>query len=98
MSEVKITFPERFDENEWEIEAKGYLLGVIVHHDGISYELNFYDPVRLQQDASVEIDLYHVFTVMNLVVIESLTRDQIEKAASVLADSGKLLHFSPIAE
>jgi hypothetical protein len=83
-SEYKIEFPEGFDEFEWEVEAKGWLQGVVVTIDRRRYKVTFYDPTRLAQDIEGELQERSVYLESNVLVVQSVTRANMQKAVEAV--------------
>ena len=44
MQDYRINFPDFFDDEEWIIESKGWIILVFTYKNE-NYELSFYDPV-----------------------------------------------------
>ena len=85
MRELQIIFPSWYDElAEFEHEKKGFLEGVVATLDGVELTLNFYDIHRLAQDAGDSISDIGFSFMHNIVIIESVTRVQIERAARAI--------------
>lgn len=91
MSEQRVEFPEDFEDYAWEVEAKGWLQGVVVVIDGRRYPLTIYDLTRLAQDVEEEVGSGETFFERNLVVVSSVTREHIEAAVAALVSSGRHL-------
>ncbi|MFF3408818.1 hypothetical protein ACFYW8_21925 [Streptomyces sp. NPDC002742] len=80
------------DEFDWaNQEAKGWL-HVTVAWDGGRQVIEVYDPVRLAQSVTSEIARLGRFTAGSLLVVPSVTRENIESAISVIADEGFIDH------
>jgi hypothetical protein len=76
------------DEADWTMqEIKGWL-DVTITWDGGSQVVEVYDPVRLEQTAALELDQSGYFTARCLLVVPSVTPENIESAISALADKG----------
>ena len=89
MTQFVLRWPESFDEEEATVSAKGYLDGVVVETKSADYELSFYDPVRLRQDAELSLANGRLFYVaVNLVIIGAVTRRDIERAVESLVAEG----------
>ncbi len=86
----QLEFPDDFDDFAWEVEAKGWIQGVVAIVNHRRYALTFYDPIRLAQDIENELGSGAVFFERNLVVVPSVTRTHMEAAVDVLARGG---HF-----
>ena len=81
-----IRFPEYLDGYEAETEAKGYLVGVAVIADGRTFDLTVYDRARLVQEIDDELNSERsYFAVPNLLVVASVTKDEISAAVEALA-------------
>jgi len=87
MSSFTLVLPEDFQDYAWEVEAKGWFSLAKLSASGKSYRLNFYDGVRLQQTIEDGLERGGVFFEPNLVVVSSLTRANMERAAEVLVQS-----------
>jgi|SRR5580704_4082869 hypothetical protein len=90
MSHLLLDLPndDFVDEVLW--EAKGYFPGAQLTVSGKRYDLMFYDPVRLRQDVESELERGEVFFEPNLVIIQSVTRANMERAAALLVESGQV--------
>ena len=71
----KARFPEGFDDYAWEVESKGVLEGVLVDVGQERFEVTFYEPVRLSQDAAAEFEdgTSHIVC-RNVVIVPKVTR------------------------
>lgn len=86
--EYRIEWPEPMDEYDWAIqEAKGWL-NVTVTWGAGRQVVEVYDPVRLAQSVASEIDRLGRFTSRSLLVVPSVTRENIESAISAITDEG----------
>jgi hypothetical protein len=90
VSEYSFIIPPDFDEWSWEWECKGYYPGSSIVSDGRVYILCFYDPVRLGQTIESYLQSDGFFFESNLVVVPSVTRPNLERAAEWLVTSGRL--------
>jgi acyl dehydratase len=81
--------PADFTDRELEWEAKGYYSNARMIVSGRHYRLSFYDPVRLGQEIQSEVERGSIFFEPNLVVVKSVTRADMERAAEFLALSGQ---------
>jgi hypothetical protein len=80
---MKITHPIEWDERDrFERPMKGWLDHVIVEtEDGRTFDLSFYDPVRLTQDLDEEVKRGREgITKKGLMVVPEVTRENIENA------------------
>ena len=87
--------PADFADYEWEVTAKGHYPDARMTVTAKQYRLNFYDTVRLSQEVQSELERGRVFFVPNLVIVQSVTRADMEHAAQELALSG---HAASLAE
>ncbi len=83
-----LDFPTSYDEYASEVDSKGWFGEATFEFSGKHYRLNFYDPVRLQQEIDSEIQRVHFYFEPNLVVVPSLTRQNMENAFRLLIESG----------
>jgi len=82
MDTIKITYPNWYDElAEFEHEEKGYLEGVELSTNVHKAVLNFYNIARLTQDADNDVQNRGFFYMKNIVIVESVTRENIEASA-----------------
>ena len=86
-----VVFPDWYNEcAAYEAAAKGWLHGVEVHlDDGSRIQLEFYDPVRLQQ--TIDDDLHAgrtCFAIPGLIVIPDVTTAEIQRAVAELFEAG----------
>jgi hypothetical protein len=88
MSNVAFVLPADFDDYEWEVKAKGWFSEARMSVSGKTYRLSFYDAVRLGQEIESELQRGSVFFEPNLVVIQAVTRSDMERAAELLVQSG----------
>ncbi|WP_139024698.1 hypothetical protein [Bradyrhizobium sp. STM 3843] len=99
MSDFLLTLPEDFDRHEWATTAKGWFTGAQLTVSGKTYSLTFYDPVRLSQEIRDEFSCGNdCFFEQNLIVVRSVTRSAMERAAAFLVQSGQarsLLQIEP---
>ena len=89
MSNYSLDLPADFMDYEWEVEAKGWFEAHLIASDR-KYRLRFYDRVRLGQEIDDKLGRGSVFFEPNLVVVESVTRVNMEKAVESLAKMGRL--------
>jgi hypothetical protein len=85
-----LIFPEDFDDYAWQLESKGWFSGATLDYQGRRYPLSFFDPVRLAQDIERVLQAGETFCEPNLVVIPTVTRENMEKAAAWLVASSNL--------
>jgi hypothetical protein len=82
-----IIFPENYTNDEYiqlEAESKGYLRGVVVIINDVSYTITFYDSVRLRQDIEEELNFKKYFFESNLVIVECINKNYISEAINEL--------------
>ena len=89
MTSFALVLPSDFDDYEWEVKAKGFFSEARLSVSGKRYRLNFYDPVRLGQEVESELQRGGQFFETNLVVVSSVTRCDMERAAETLMKSGR---------
>lgn len=95
MSEISLQFPAGFEDYAWEVEAKGWLTGVVAVIEERRYTLTVYDPVRLAQDLDEELKDSKAFFEPNLVVVTSVTRERIAAAVQEIVRTGRLVGLRP---
>ena len=82
---MALCLPEDFDDYASDVRAKGCFSEAWITADGARYRIDFYDPVRLRQDVELTFkDGHSLFFEPNLVVIQEVTRAEMEKAANLL--------------
>ena len=87
MAGYEIIFPNDFADYEFEYEAKGYLAGAKLVFGEREAELVIYDPVRLAQEISDEVDRVGYLVCPNLLVVPEVTGEAISKAVEYLSHS-----------
>jgi hypothetical protein len=90
MSDFSLIFPEGFEDYAWELEPKGRFNEARLEFQGCWYRLMFYDPVRLGQDIEDELQRGGVFFEPNPVVVPTVTRQNMDKAAARLVRQARL--------
>ena len=95
MLEYSLQFPAGFDEYAWEVEAKGWFSEAVLLVGTRRFRLNFYDATRLAQEVASDLENSGVFFDPNLVVVNPVTRQEMEKAARQLVHSGRLDELVP---
>ena len=93
--DFSFVLPEDFVDYEWEVTAKGCFSEARIIVSGRRYRLNFYDPVRLSQEIESGLQRGGVFIERNLIVIRSVTRLEMERAAELVVQSGQLASMIP---
>lgn len=94
-SSFRLQLPSNFLDYEWEITAKGVFSEGRLLFEDKSYRINFYDAIRLGQEIESEIARERVFFEPNIVVVESVTRANMESAVSQLVRSGEAALLKP---
>jgi hypothetical protein len=89
MTNYTLTFPDDFDDYEWEVKSKGWFGDAKLKLLGKECRLNFYDPVRLGQEIESELHCRTAFFEHNLIVIQSVTRSDMKSAVEILVQSGE---------
>ena len=95
MSSLSLALPADFDEYEWEVTSKGYFSDARITVADRHYRLNFYDPVRLNQEIESEFGRGAIFFEPNLLVVQSVTRSNMERAVELLMKSGQVGSLIP---
>jgi hypothetical protein len=90
MVTFELIFPEHFENQEWEIEAKGWLEDVVIKLEGQCYRLSIFDPTRLQQEAQSEHARGNIFFEPNLIVVAAVSRAEIRRAVQLLIAQGRI--------
>jgi hypothetical protein len=82
----RIEWPVPLDELDWMTqEAKGWIMVTVVW-DGGQRIVTFYDPVRLMQSVTIELDTRGIFAEGSLVVVPRVTLDAVETAIARFAE------------
>ncbi|NPC48952.1 hypothetical protein D7X99_25595 [Corallococcus sp. AB032C] len=95
ISNIVLEIPPGFEDYAWEVEAKGWLSGVVAVIQGRRYTLTVYDPARLTQDVEDALKGGRVFLERNLVVVASITRDRIVSAIQEIVQAGRVGDLRP---
>jgi hypothetical protein len=77
----ELVLPEDFDDYGWEVEYKGYFDATVRVDDSL-ISVTFYDPTRLQQEITDDLEAGRIFTVKRLLVIERVTIDNMRSAVT----------------
>ncbi len=91
-----IIFPDYYLNDEFiqfETESKGYLYGVKIEVELNVYELVFYDAVRLKQDAEELCKELGYFHEPNLIILDKVSKESIEKAILTLIEKDELKYL-----
>jgi len=89
--DYELVWPADFDDYAWEVECKGWFPGLGIVIEGEVIQLTIYDPVRLGQDIEMELGLYGSSMFRRVIVVDTVTRENIEKAIAGLAKRGELV-------
>lgn len=92
----ELVLPEDFREYAWEIESKGVFWDARVRYDGKEFAVVFYEPERLAQDASEELNEGNPFFEKNVIVISKVTESEMNTAISRLAKDGRIAHLKEV--
>jgi hypothetical protein len=95
MSSYSFALPSDFADYDWEVAAKGCFSAAMMTVAGKQYRLNFYDAMRLSQEIEGALESGRVFFEPNLVVIRSVTKEEMAKAVEQLVQSGLALSLTP---
>ena len=95
MSNFSFILPADFADYEWEVTSKGCFSEAQLCVAEESYHLNFYDAVRLGQEIQNEIESGGVFFEPNLIVVQSVTREEMTRAVEQLVQSGQVASLIP---
>jgi len=95
MHDYDLTFPEDFDDYEWEVTAKGCFSEALLTVAGTRYRLNFYDAVRIQQEIESALESGSIFFEPNLLVIEAVDKAKMKEATALLVSSGQARFLLP---
>ncbi|WP_019384413.1 hypothetical protein [Acinetobacter venetianus] len=90
MQDYRIHFPDFFDDEEWIIESKGWIILVFTYKNE-NYELSFYDPVRLMQTINDDLNSSQYFLQENLIVIPNVNKRNIENVIQDLVSHPQLI-------
>lgn len=88
-----MNLPEDFNDYAWEFESKGFFQLDIEIYDKI-YTFNFYDSVRLNQTIKDDLNSSQFLFYENLVVLESITIENIEKFILYVIDTPYINQFN----
>lgn len=95
MPNFLLSLPQDFADYEWEVTAKGCFFEAQLTVSKKHYRLNFYDATRLGQEIESEHGRGGMFYESNLVIIRSVTRSDMERAAEQLVQSGQVALLTP---
>jgi hypothetical protein len=92
MPNWSLDWPDDFADHEWEVEAKGWF-DVSLTASGRRCLLHFYDPARLGQAIDDDFGRGRSFFEPNLIVVQAVTRANMEQAIVLVIESGRLTHL-----
>lgn len=94
---VKLDLGDFGERDEFEVQCKGWLgTASVLLRSGRRIPVFFYDPVRLAQDLESEREAGRPFIAEpGMIVLEEVTRANMENAVKHLAESGFFDHFRP---
>ncbi|OYW79954.1 MAG: hypothetical protein B7Z26_07240 [Asticcacaulis sp. 32-58-5] len=90
---LRLNVPEYFFDEPY--GAKGYFSGCQLEYEGQTYNLSFYDPVRLAQTIKDDIESDGIFFEKNVIVVQSITVEHLEKAIQTLINANQVYNLSP---
>lgn len=96
MSNFSFVLPTDFADYEWEVTSKGCFSEAQLSVAGKNYRLNFYDAVRLGQEIKSGLERGGVFFEANLIVVRSVTEEEMARAVEQLVYSGQVASLVPI--
>ncbi|UPK05137.1 hypothetical protein [Bradyrhizobium sp. 170] len=91
MSSFSLELPTDFEDYEWTLESKGWFSEARIVVTERRYQINFYDLARFTQTVEGEFERGQIFFEPNLVIVPSVTRAHMERAAEELVQSGQIL-------
>jgi hypothetical protein len=91
VSSFSLELPADFEDYASELESKGWFSGARIAVTERRYQINFYDLARLTQEIESDFERGQIFFEPNLVIVPSVTRDHMERAAEELVQSGQIL-------
>ena len=96
MSKYKISYGEYEEYAKAYMEIKGWTSVVELQVEGSTYQLNFYDPVRLAQCINDELDNKDVcFFEENLIIVENVTEENIRRAIETIIAQKRISKLVP---
>jgi hypothetical protein len=96
-STPRLVFPEGFtDQDEWEMERKGFVYAILECEDGRRYQVLFIDPVRLAQDVEATLASgQSCYYECGLVVVPEVTIAGLTRVIPSLVEDGFLERHVP---
>lgn len=83
----QVMYPDEFDDFEWaDIEAKGWLDDVRIVREDEVFTMSVFDEIRLLQAIDVDVKRQGFFVANRLLVVPSVTRENIELAVSRMSE------------
>ena len=86
----RLVLPDDFADYAYEVEAKGVFTEARLRAGDRTFHLTFYDPVRLGQDIAAELSDGDLFLEPNLIVVRSVTVEEMRAAVDHLVRTGQL--------
>jgi hypothetical protein len=78
--ERELVLPRTFQDYAWEVEAKGVFWDALVRVGENSVAVTFYDPARLSQDLTEELDGRPSVELLRVLVVSSVTEERMRDA------------------
>ena len=91
VSNFSLELPTDFGDYEWISGSKGWFSKARIVVAERRYRINFYDLARLTQTVEGEFERGQIFFEPNLVIVPSVTKAHMERAAEELVKSGQIL-------
>ena len=98
VSSFSLELPTDFEDYAWETEAKGWFSEARIVVAERRYQINIYDLARLTQTIEGEFKRGQIFFEPNLVIVPSVTRAHMERAAEELLQSGQILSLVAVSK
>jgi hypothetical protein len=98
VSSFSLELPTDFEDYAWETEAKGWFSEARIVVAERRYQINFYDLARLTQTIEGEFERGQIFFEPNLVIVPTVTRAHMERAAEGLLQSGQILSLVAVSK
>jgi hypothetical protein len=95
MSDYSLILPPDFECYAPEQKDKGWFEDAILDFSGMTYQLHFFDPVRLAQAVRSDVEGTGVFFEPNVVVVQSITKKNMLEAVERLIKFGMVSDLVP---
>ncbi len=79
---IYVKYPSDFNDYAWELSSKGYFEVRAVVNDK-EVNVSFYDSHRFEQDKMIAEELGEELRVENLIIVETVNREQMDIAIKV---------------